>query len=204
MIVDPRNTPPNDLYRLMISIIVPRPIAFVSTVDPAGRVNLAPFSYFNAIASDPPLVGISITDRPDDPKDTLRNIRATGEFVANVVTEPLLEAMVKTAGEWPASVSEFEMAGLEPAPSVRVKPPSVAASPVQLECVLHREIPLGNSFFVVGEIVLARVSDDVLTEGRVDALKLRPVGRLGGEFYSLTREVVKAPRPKVKRTGEPG
>jgi flavin reductase (DIM6/NTAB) family NADH-FMN oxidoreductase RutF len=204
MIVDPRNTPTNDLYRLMISIIVPRPIAFVSTVDLEGRVNLAPFSYFNAIASEPPLVGIAITDRPDDPKDTLRNIRATGEFVANVVTEPLLEAMVKTAGEWPASVSEFEMAGLEPAPSVRVKPPSVASSPVQLECVLHREIPLGNSFFVVGEIVLARVRDDVLTEGRVDALKLRPVGRLGGEFYSLTREVVKAPRPKVRRTGEPG
>lgn len=202
MIVDPRESQANDLYRLMISIIVPRPIAFISTVGPDGRFNLAPFSYFNAIASQPPLVGISINDRAGDPKDTLRNIRATGEFVANIVSEPLLEAMVMTAGEWPESVSEFEAAGLETAPSVRVRAPSVAASPVQLECVLHREIPLGNSTFVVGEIVLARVRDDVLTDGRVDPMKLRPVGRLGGELYSLMREVAKAPRPKVKRTGE--
>lgn len=204
MQLDPARVPGPEMYRFMINVVVPRPIAFVSTRAADGSVNLAPFSYFNAISSVPPLVGIAIVDRPDDEKDTLRNIRETGEFVVNLVAEPMLAAMAKTAGEWPRGTSEFEVAGLTPAPSERVAPPCVAESPVQLECRLHREIPLGNSHLVVGEIVLARVSDDVVTDGRVDPLKLRPVGRLGGEHYSLLREVVKEPRPRVSRaTGAP-
>src|SRR5262245_36341317 len=163
MILDPRAMPTKEVYRFLIAAVVPRPIAFVSTVSAAGATNLAPFSYFNAIASEPPLVAIAISDRADDPKDTLRNIRETREFVANVVTEPLLDAMVRTAGEWPSSTSEFGPSGLTPVPSERVRPPYVAESPLQLECVLHREIALGNSFLVVGEVVLARVRDDVLT-----------------------------------------
>jgi flavin reductase (DIM6/NTAB) family NADH-FMN oxidoreductase RutF len=204
MQLDPARVPGPEMYRFMINAVVPRPIAFVSTRAADGSVNLAPFSYFNAISSVPPLVGIAIVDRPDDEKDTLRNIRETGEFVVNLVAEPMLAAMAKTAGEWPRGTSEFEVAGLTPAPSERVAPPGVAESPVQLECRLHREIPLGNSHLVVGEIVLARVDDGVLTDGRVDPLKLRPVGRLGGEHYSLLREVVKEPRPRVSRaTGAP-
>lgn len=203
MILDPRSLPANQMYRFLISAVVPRPIAFVSSLSGAGGTNLAPFSYFNAISSEPPLVAIAISDRADDPKDTLRNIRETREFVVNVVNEALLDAMVQTAGEWPRRVSEFGPSGLTPAPSDRVRPPYVAESPLQLECLLEREIPLGNSILVVGEVVLARVRDEVLTDGRVDPAKLAPVGRLGGELYAPLGQVLKRSRPKVSRaTGE--
>lgn len=203
MILDPRAMPANLVYRFLISAVVPRPIAFVSTLGAAGGTNLAPFSYFNAVSSEPPLVAIAISDRAGDPKDTLRNIRETKEFVVNIVSEPLLDAMVRTAGEWPRSMSEFGLAGLTPAPSERVRPPYVAESPLQLECRLHREIPLGNSILVVGEVVLARVRDEVLTDGRVDPAKLAPIGRLGGELYAPLGPVLRRARPKVSRaTGE--
>lgn len=204
MIVDPASISSSDMYRLMTAVVVPRPIAFVSTRSASGQHNLAPFSYFNAISSAPPLIGISFSERAGDPKDSLRNIRETGDFVVNLVSEPLLGAMAKTAGEWPPTVDEFQVSGLTVEPARRVQAPRVAESPIHLECRLHREIPLGNGVLVVGEIVLAEIRDDVITEGRVDPLKLKPVGRLSGEFYSLTREVVKSPRPRVSRaTGEP-
>ncbi len=203
MIVDPANASRGDLYRLLISVIVPRPIAFVSTRSAAGVSNLAPFSYFVPLSSQPPLLGIAFSDRPGDPKDTLRNIRETGEFVVNLVREPLLERMSRSAGDWPSTVSEFDVTGLTPAPSERVGAPSVGESPVHLECRFEREIALGNSVFVVGEVLLVRVDDDVLTDGRPDPRKLAAVGRLGGDGYALTREVRMVPRPKVSRqTGE--
>ena len=203
MILDPRTTPTTDVYRFIVSAVVPRPIALVSSIGADGGTNVAPFSYFNAIASAPPLVGIAISDRAGDPKDTLRNIRDTQEFVVNVVSEAILDAMVRTAGEWPRGTSEFGLAGFTPAPSERVRPPYVAESPLQLECLLHREIPLGNSILVVGEVVLARVRDEMLTDGRVDPAKLAPVGRLGGEFYAPLGPVLRRSRPKVSRaTGE--
>lgn len=200
MILDPTQLPSDAMYRVLISAVVPRPIAFVSTVSAAGEVNLAPFSYFTALASRPPLIGISINDRGEDPKDTLRNIRETGVFVVNVVNRAIMEPMVRTAGDWPRAVSEFEPARLTPRPSVKVSPPSVAESPLQLECRLHQEIPLGNCFLVVGEVVLVHVDDAVMTEGRIDAVKLDTVGRLGGELYAPLGEVVKVVRPKVSRT----
>jgi flavin reductase (DIM6/NTAB) family NADH-FMN oxidoreductase RutF len=203
MIFDPRAHARTDVYRFLISAVIPRPIAFVSSMGADGALNLAPFSYFNAIASEPPLITIAIDQRVGDPKDTLRNIRETKEFVVNVVNEPLLDAMVTTSGEWPRATNEFGVAGLTPAPSERVKPPYVAESPLQLECTLYREIELGNSVLVVGEVVLARVRDEALTEGRIDAEKLRPIGRLGGEFYAPLGPVLKRKRPKVSRvTGE--
>ncbi len=203
MILDPRALPTSDVYRFLISAVVPRPIAFVSSIGADGGMNLAPFSYFNAVSSEPPLVTIAINDRDGDPKDTLRNIRETKEFVVNVVSEPLLDAMVSTAGDWPRGTSEFGPAGLTPAPSTRVRPPYVAESPLQLECTLHREVALGNSILVVGEVILARVRDDVLTEGKVDAAKLAPIGRLGGEFYAPLGTILKRKRPRVSRvTGE--
>ena len=201
MILDPAQLPKIDVYRVLISAVVPRPIAFVSTIAADGSTNLAPFSYFNAISSDPPLIGIAIADRgPDDPKDTLRNIRESREFVVNLVSESILDAMVETAGEWPRSVSEFGPSKLTPMKSERVRAPYVAESPLQLECRLHQELRLGNSFLVVGEVVLVRVADDVLTNGRIDPAKLAPVGRLGGELYAGLGEVVKRGRPKVSRT----
>ena len=168
MILDPRTMDSKDVYRFIISAVVPRPIAFVSTVSAAGETNLAPFSYYNAVAS-----------------------------------EPLLDAMVRTAGEWPRSASEFGVSGLTALPSERVRPPYVAESPLQLECVLYKEVPLGNSILVVGEVVLARVRDDVMVDGRVDPAKLAPLARLGGELYAALGPVLKRARPKVSRdTGE--
>jgi flavin reductase (DIM6/NTAB) family NADH-FMN oxidoreductase RutF len=201
MILDPGAVTPRDFYRFMISVVVPRPIAFVSTVSADGRFNVAPFSYFNAITNQPPLLGISINRRKGAPKDTLRNIEATREFVVNTVDEALGARMVQTSGEWPDDVDEFALTGLTPVPSDLIQPPRVGESPISLECRLDRIIELGNTFFVVGEIVRAHVSDEVLTEGRVDIVKLRPLARLGGDGYSVVREVIQMPRPKVESKG---
>ncbi len=199
MQIDPRELSSAELYRFLITAVVPRPIAFVSTRSTEGHTNVAPFSFFNAITSEPPIVMISINDRVGDPKDTLRNIRETAEFVVNVVDRPLLKPMVRAAGEWPRGVSEFEVAGLTPVPSVRIAAPGVQESRIRMECRLHRELEIGKSFVVFGEVVYAWVDDTVLTDGRIDPEKLAPVGRLGGEAYSLTSDVVKVPRPRVSR-----
>jgi flavin reductase (DIM6/NTAB) family NADH-FMN oxidoreductase RutF len=204
MVLDPRELAPAALYRLIIGVVVPRPIAFVSTVSADGRFNVAPFSFFNAITSRPPLIGFSISAREGGPKDTLRNVRATGDFVVNIVDEPLLARAVQASGDWPPDVSEFDLTGLTPAPSTRVKSPRVGESPVGLECRLEREIALGDATFVVGEIVCAHVDDGVLTEGRVDAAKLKPAGRLGGDGYSIVRDVIHLARPRVERAAGSG
>lgn len=198
MIVDPQAVSPGALYQFMISVIVPRPIAFVSTLSPEGQLNVAPFSYFNAITNQPPLVGISINRRHGVLKDTLRNIEETGEFVVNMVDESLGPRMVQASGEWPEDVDEFQLTGLTPIPSDLVKPPRVGESPASLECRRYRTIELGATFFVVGEILRGHVKDEVLTEGRVDVEKLRPLGRLGGDGYSAVREVIRMPRPRVE------
>jgi flavin reductase (DIM6/NTAB) family NADH-FMN oxidoreductase RutF len=197
VILDPGTISPGDFYRFMISVIVPRPIAFVSTMNADGHHNVAPFSYYNAITNQPPLIGISINHRRGNPKDTYRNIEHTGEFVVNTVDEALGARMVQTSGEWPEDVDEFQLAGLTPVPSDLVKPPRVGESPVSLECRLYRSIELGTTFFVVGEILRAHVRDDVLSEGRVDIARLKPLGRLGGDGYSVVRDVIHLPRPRV-------
>ena len=202
MIIDPQELGEREMYRWMISVIVPRPIAFVSTAAPHGARNLAPFSYFIALSSQPPLVGISINSRKGVAKDTLRNIEDSGDFVINIVDESLLDQAVQSSGDWPADVDEFALTGLTAVPSEKVKAPRLAESPVNLECRLHQVIDLGGTHFVIGEIVRAIVSDAVLTDGRVDPLKLRAVGRLGGDGYALMREVVHRARPKV--TARPG
>ncbi len=199
MIVDPRSVPAGRFYHFMTSTIVPRPIAFVTTVGPEGRVNAAPFSFFCGLTSAPPLLGVSLNLRGGEPKDTLRNVRATGEFVVNVVTEAMAEQVVRASGDWPEDVDELALVGLTPLPAERVRAPRVAESPVNLECRLVREVPLGDTVFVVGEILLAHVRDDVLTEGRVDPTKLKPLARLGGDQYAGLREVLHYQRPKVER-----
>ena len=200
MIVDPKAVSPGSFYQFMISVIVPRPIAFVSTTSAGGQLNVAPFSYFNALTNEPPLIGISINRRKGVPKDTLRNIEGTQEFVVNIVNEALALRMVQTSGEWPEDVDEFQLTGLTPVPSDLVKPPRVGEAPVSMECRLFKIIELGATNFVVGEILRAHVDDAVLTNGRVDIEKLKPLGRLGGDGYSVVREVIKMPRPKAEST----
>ena len=199
MILDPESLPPAAVYRFMIGVVVPRPIAFVSTVGATGDLNVAPFSYFNVITNRPPLLGISINPRGGEPKDTLRNILDTGDFVINLVDEALGARAVEASGDWPAEVDEYELTRLTPVPSDRVKSPRVGESPVSLECTLHRVIELGSTHFVVGEMVRAHVKEEVLTDGEVDPHKLRPVGRLGGDGYAVVRDVIHLPRPRVPR-----
>ncbi len=199
MFLDPGTVSQGAFYQFMISVIVPRPIAFISTLDGGGRRNAAPFSFFCGLTSRPPLLGVSIQLRDGRPKDTLRNIRDTGEFVVNTVDEPLAGRMVQASGEWPEDVDEIALAALSTLPGERVKPPRIAESPVNLECRLHRELELGGTVFVVGEILCAHVRDEVLTDGQVDPAKLRAIGRLGGDGYCYVREFLRLPRPRVAR-----
>jgi flavin reductase (DIM6/NTAB) family NADH-FMN oxidoreductase RutF len=199
MFIDPATAERRELHHFLISVIVPRPIAFVSTVGADGTHNVAPFSYFNLISSRPPLVGISVNRRAAGPKDTARKVRETGEFVVNLVDEALNAKAVEASGEWPADVDEFALTGLTPAPSEKVKAPRVLESPVSLECRLERVIEIGDTDFVIGEVVWAYVRDDVVRDGRVDPILLKPVGRLGGDHFTVVREVISIPRPRVTR-----
>ena len=204
MIIDPKDTPFVSFSHFMNSVILPRPIAFVTTVSPDGRPNAAPFSWYCGLAVRPPLIGVSLSPREGQPKDTLRNVRATPEFVVNVVTAAMAEQVVRASGDWPAEVNELALVGLTALPSDLVRPPRVAESPVNLECRLEREIALGESTFIVGEILRAHVRDEVLIEGRVDVVELDPLGRLGGSGFTKLGELLRLPRPKVERTPSPG
>ena len=199
MIVDPRDISANAIYRFLTSVVVPRPIAFVSTVSAASAFNVAPFSYFNVVASTPPLLSIAISPRKGEIKDTLRNIQDVGDFVINIVDEALNARAVEASGDWPRDVDEFHITGLTPVPSDIVRAPRVGESPVSLECTLFRLVELGQSTLVIGEMVRAHVRDDVLSDGHVDVERLRPVGRLGGDAYAPVRGVVHLPRPRVER-----
>ncbi|BBZ56000.1 flavin reductase family protein [Mycolicibacterium phocaicum] len=176
-------------YNLLSSLIVPRPIAWVTTVDAAGRVNAAPFSFFNLMSGTPPVVVLGIGNRDGAPKDTARNIAATGEFVINLVTAELLDAMNITAIDFDAGVDEIGEAGLETVASHAVAPPRIAASPVALECNFTQTVPLGQGRnMVVGAVSYAHVRDDVVIEehrGHVDASRLDVVARMhGGGWYT--------------------
>ena len=208
MIFDPTTTPPGDLYRFMIAVIVPRPIAFVSTLSEPGRFNVAPFSYFNAITNRPPLVGISMNARKGGPKDTLRNLRDTGDFVVNLVHEDLLDRMVHTSGDWPADVDEFALTGLTPAPIVRVAAPRVAEAAWSLECRVYRTVDVGEAprltRLVLGEIVWIHLRDglaegDAETGFTIDAARLRPIARLGQNLYTPLGERFAMDRPRVAK-----
>ena len=198
MILDPQSESAGSVYRFLISVVVPRPIAFVSTRGRHG-FNVAPFSYFAPITSRPPLLGISIAARDGGPKDTLRNVRDSGDFVINIVPEALAERMVVASGDWPAGSDEFEIAGLTPVPAERVTSPRVAECPVHLECRLFQEIALGDATFVVGRLELAHIDDDLLVNGRVDPRRLRALGRLGGNQYATLGDVLEIDRPVVAR-----
>ena len=202
--IDPAARSPRELYDLMISAIVPRPIALVSTTDERGGRNLAPFSYFMGVSSAPPIVAIStVKRRGGEKKDTLRNIEATREFVVNVVTEPMAEAMNASSADLPYGHDEFAHAELTALPGVRVAAPRVAESPVQMECRLERILEVGSqpAYLVLGELLLFHVREDVLADGRIDVLRLKPVARLGGSDYVHVREVFSMPRPVFHEPG---
>jgi flavin reductase (DIM6/NTAB) family NADH-FMN oxidoreductase RutF len=193
---DPTGREPRETYRFLNGGIVPRPIAWVSSQDRNGTNNLAPFSFFNGVASNPPSLSISIThteERPAGHKDTLHNILELGEFVVNIVSETTAAAMVETSANFLAEVDEFYIAGVTPAQSTRVRPPRVAESPVSFECKLHDTMQVGegagSSRLVVGVVLYIHIHDNILDEhGYIDIQRLQPVGRLGGTRYCTIRE----------------
>lgn len=173
-----------ELYKLVTGTIVPRPIAFVSTIDASGNFNVAPFSFFNAVSGVPPIVMFAISDRGGVEKDTLRNIRAHPEFVINMVSHHIVQHMHDASSDFVPGVSEFEEAGLTPVPARMVKGVAVGESPVHLECRLHSVTKVGRNEVVFGEIVLFNVADDILLENlRIDTEKYTPVARLAGNRY---------------------
>ena len=198
-ILDPDDHKTLTLYRLMTSVIVPRPIGWVSTLSEDGVLNLAPFSYFQGVASKPPLLSLCIGRRGRErrKKDTLVNIEATREFVVNIVDEDLAAACVLSSGEFDPDVDEFAFTGLETAPSRKIKPPRVARSPIAMECVLERAIDLADDTItmVIGEVKLFQIREGLRSGDTVDIAKLRPMARLGAALYAPIREVIEIPRP---------
>lgn len=187
--------PTRELYLLLTGLVIPRPIAWVSTVAVDGVRNLAPHSYFNLVSHDPPHVAFSATGV----RDTLTNLRGTGEFVVNLVTAELVARMNLTATDFPPEQDEFVWAGLTAVPAVRVAPPRVAEAPAHLECRVAQEVPVGSATLVIGEVVQVHVDPRVWRDGRVDPALLDPVGRLAGTGYARLGEVFTLPRERWER-----
>lgn len=188
-------------YQLLTTLIVPRPIGWISTRSRGAIPNLAPYSFFAALSASPPLVAVSIGSRRGAPKDTLENIRQVGSFCVNVVSEDLLEHMNASSAEVPPETDEFHLAGVTAMAGQVVDAPWVAEAPATLECVLFEEVDLGEApnTLVIGEVKAVRLAPglNVLPDSwSVDPTSLRPVGRLGGEEYALPGEVRKLARPR--------
>ncbi|VTT98406.1 flavin reductase : Conserved protein of DIM6/NTAB family OS=Singulisphaera acidiphila (strain ATCC BAA-1392 / DSM 18658 / VKM B-2454 / MOB10) GN=Sinac_1065 PE=4 SV=1: Flavin_Reduct [Gemmataceae bacterium] len=201
MQIDPSSTPVPEVYQYVVGVVTPRPIAWVTTLSPSGVVNLAPFSFFNAFGANPPVVVFSPTLRRDGTKkDTLLNLERLGEFVVHASVASLAEKVNLTSKEVPPSESEVSLAGLTTVPSVKVKPPRIAESPVALECLVKQIVPCGTgpiaANLVIGEVVMMHVADAVLDgKGGVDPRKLETVARLGGAFWCRTSDLFEQQRP---------
>jgi flavin reductase (DIM6/NTAB) family NADH-FMN oxidoreductase RutF len=201
MIIDVSSADVVHVYQALVGVVTPRPIAWVTTIDGEGRVNLAPFSFFNAFGANPPVVVFSPTLRRDgSKKDTLLNLELVPEFVLNAAVESLAGPMNATSKELPRGECEADIAGLTLQPSRQVRPPWVAESPVHLECRVLQIIPIGNgpiaANLVIGEVVLMHIDDDVLdSSGRVDPRVLRTVARLGGNYYCRSTDLFEMERP---------
>jgi len=198
--LDPESLSKRSRYHLVTSLVVPRPIGWISTWSADGTPNLAPFSYFTALSAEPMLVGVSIGHRASGPKDTLVNLRDRGAFCVNLVDVAHLEAMNQTSADVAPEVDEFELAGLSPASSHTVDAPYVATVPAVLECTVTQEVDLGGApnTLVIGEVVGLLLGEDLpFVEGTnaVDTHALRPVGRLWGKAYAMPGDIRILPRP---------
>ena len=188
-----------DCYKLLVSTVVPRPIAWVVTQSAAGLVNAAPYSFFNAISGDPPLLAVSIEGRAGERKDTAVNIRSSGQFVVNLVSAAMSAAMVVTAIDFDPNVSEVTEARLSTLPSVKVAPPRIADSPVAFECEVSQTVELpGSRDLVLGRVVMMHIADHAVLDAArcyVDTPKLDLVGRMhGGGWYARTSDLFEVPR----------
>jgi flavin reductase (DIM6/NTAB) family NADH-FMN oxidoreductase RutF len=198
-----------DNHRTLLSVVLPRPIAFVSTISAAGVPNLAPFSFFNAVGNSPPAIIFSPATRPDGTlKDTILNLREVPECVVHVVTYAIRDEMNLASIPFPHDVSEFDAAGFTPIPSRFVRPPRAAESPVQMECRLMQIVPVGegplSGNLCICEILCFHIAEEiVLPDGSADITRLDPVGRLGGDDYSTARDRFALPKPVFVRPAAP-
>jgi flavin reductase (DIM6/NTAB) family NADH-FMN oxidoreductase RutF len=195
---DPAGMPARDFYRLLNSVVVPRPIAWVSTTSADGIDNLAPHSFFTVSCTDPPVVQFTSVGR----KDSLNNVEATRELVVNLAPGELFEQVNATATDFPDDVDEFAAVGLEREPSLRVRPPRVAASPVALECTMQGTVSFGSSTVVFGRVVHAAIDESALVDGHPEIERLRPLARLGRDEWSTIGEVLHIQR--IKHQDWPG
>lgn len=203
MVIDPAEAGPQNIYKLLIGVIVPRPIAFVSTLSADGVRNLAPFSFFTAVSANPPVIAFSpmIRGGGGARKDTLENVEATGEFVVNIVSEDFAAQMNLCSGDYGPEVDEFAISGLTAIPSETVKPARVAESRVNMECRLLQVVhvspkPLGGSI-VLGEVLRFHVADELFSNYRIDPDLLQAIGRMGGPTYTRTADRFDLERPVV-------
>jgi flavin reductase (DIM6/NTAB) family NADH-FMN oxidoreductase RutF len=196
MDLNPKDLTQKENYKLLIGSIVPRPIAFVSTQGEKGS-NVAPFSFFTCVSTDPPMIGFTSMPGPYGDKDTLRNIRETGEFIVNVVSHSFVEKVNISASDTPPGVSEFDEAQLTEIPGTTVNCPRVAEAKIHLECKMHSilEHGAGPDRFVIGEIVEIHVNDEIMMERlRIDMDGLEPIGRMAGHFYVVCDNLIKVKR----------
>lgn len=202
MQIDPNTTSQKDIYKILTGTIIPRPIGWVSTISKDGHHNLAPFSFFNAVGEDPPHVMFSTVRSGNVNKDTLNNVLETGEFVVNMGTEALVDKLNLTSANLKPEESEFELAGLTPAPSLIVKAPRVLESPVNMECKLVHHYSLedykdGGATVMIGRVVMFHVDDSILLDNyKIDQDAYRPVARLAGWNYSKLGEIFSIKRPE--------
>jgi len=202
MQIDVSNTKVLDIYHMLVGLVTPRPIAWVSTLSPSGHVNLAPFSFYNLFGANPPVVIFSpVLRRDGSKKDSLRNVEATGEFVVNGAVARLSEQINLTSRELPYGQSEFDLAKLEQAASTKVRPPRVADAPFALECRLRQIVPVGDgplsANLVIGEVVWVHVADELLNQdGLPDPRRVATVARLGGDDWCHTSDLFSLTRPR--------
>jgi flavin reductase (DIM6/NTAB) family NADH-FMN oxidoreductase RutF len=203
MEIDPTTLPYQSIYKILTGSVLPRPIGWISSIDMDGRPNLAPFSFFNVVCSNPPTILFCPLIRGTDgnTKDTLNNVRSTHEFVVNIVTEELLNAMNATSIEGPPDFSEIEFAGLTLAPSVTVKPPRVAESPIHFECKVKQIIDIndapGGGSIVIGTITHIHTEERVMLGlDKINLMALKPIGRLMGSGYCRVTNIIELERPK--------
>jgi len=208
MLFNPQELAYQDRYKLLIGAIVPRPIAWVSSMDIAGNLNLAPFSYFTAVSSDPMTLLFSVgwSEARGRMKDTLHNIRDVPEFVINITDETTKEAMNLTATEFEADKDEFEWAGVTPTPSTTIQVPRVAEAPIAFECKLQQIVVVnegpGGGAAVFGEVQTVYVRGDVVENGRILPEKLQPIGRLAGSTYAHINDLFDMDRVPVPKTSK--
>ncbi|TVX93677.1 flavin reductase family protein [Paenibacillus agilis] len=200
--IDATQLTDKDAYKLLIGSVVPRPIAFITTLSQEGVLNAAPFSYFSIVSSNPPMLSVSVQRKAGVMKDTARNAIESGELVIHIVDEAIVKAVNETAANLPPNESEVERAGLTPIESESIRVPGIVESKIRMECVLEKSIPLGGtdetpaSDLLIARVVRAHIADDIYEDGRIDAEKLQPVSRMAGSYYSSLGKLFSIERPQ--------